>query len=398
MTTFLKKWLKMPVILAIFLLMLAWFVPLTPRYGQTDNQPAPPPLVKIDKEHLDAVVYISVFFEKVNKSPNGRDVKRPSWNYLSGFIFDDGDQKRVLSNAHLTDNGIDNIKKIVAHFRPGTKLPEELKLLGYDRQLDIALLEFINPEAVKNHPALKLGSSKGLKLLQKVISIGHPNPLLWAADTGVINNLRDAVNHSSSQPELIIHDCHLNSGSSGSPLLSEHYEVVGVNRSLIYPGSGFGFSGSQQPVNIWGTAVPIDDVKFLLPKLRAGGEVKHLHIGIKVYYSNFFDESELSPFWIKKRPINGLMVIRADVGTLGARAGLWPGDVIVSCNGQKPKDLMHLLKMMYLYHDVKDPLILEIDRFGEKLRIDLNIKKKAPPVLRAPPPPLPLPEAPKPPE
>lgn len=356
---------RLPLLILTLILLISWLHPLSPKFTQSDSFE---PLIKIDEELLDAVVQIHI----IGDNPNYRNHK----GCLSGFIFQDDDgRKKILTNAHLI-NGFkkEEIRIIFAKFRDGTKSPEELRLISYDEAIDVALLEFLNYDSGKNHPALRLGSSSKLKRLQRVISVGHPSPFTWVADMGIINCIQANNNFLQfrAQPEFIVHDCSLNLGSSGSPLLNEQSEVVGINYSIFFPQMSAGFLGLTYPANIFGGAIPIDDIKFLLPRLRIGEDIKHLPREILISYSTDLHDTELERYNIPLRPRHGLVVLSVRKDSYAKTLGLKPGDIIVACNGQKPKDLTHLLRLMYLYHDPKTPLSLKIDRYGQESEIDIN--------------------------
>lgn len=297
-----------------------------------------------------------------------------AWHHLSGFIFEDKDGKWVISAGHLVKKDkTEEIKKIIAYFHSKTKNPENLKLVGYDSRLDISLLKFVNQKAVKDLPALKLGSSNNLKTGQGVISIGHLSILKWTETSGEIVNLVTGINYKFKQPQLIIHSSVINPGSSGSPLLNSQKEVVGVNVMLIYPLIKHNYFKYPKLVNILSAAVPIDDIKSVLPRLKKGGKVERQPVGMNFEYSSRFHKIDLRKWGIKKRPpIPGLMVYKLRPDSVEEKADFQLGDIILSCDDKVTENIGGLYRTIYFEHGFDELMKIKINRYGKEMIIDLN--------------------------
>jgi serine protease Do len=125
--------------------------------------------------------------------------------------------------------------------------------------------------------------------------------------------------------DMIQTDAAINPGNSGGPLLDTAGEVIGINSLIITQGvpqsSGVGF------------AVPIDEVKQILPQLKEKGHVVRGWLGVQV---QGMDEDLAKSFGLKDE--HGALVSDVVSGSPAAKAGLKAGDVIVSADGRSVAD------------------------------------------------------------
>ena len=239
----------------------------------------------------------------------------------SGFVVDkDG---TIITNAHV----VDGASKVTVSFEEGgDAIAADVK--GVDDDADIAVLK-INPEG-RNLTVLPLGDSSKLSVGDPVVAIGNPFGLQRTVTTGIVSALQRQVDAPSGFPisDVIQTDASINPGNSGGPLLNAKGEVIGIN-SQIATGGGQGSVGI-------GFAVPIDQAKRELPKLRAGQEIKRAYLGVVM--------SDLSDQIAKQLDLpvkEGALVQTVTNGSPADKAGLHAGsstgrgaDVIVSIDGK----------------------------------------------------------------
>ena len=239
----------------------------------------------------------------------------------SGFVVDkDG---TIITNAHV----VDGASKVTVSFEEGgDAIDADVK--GVDDDADIAVLK-INPEG-RNLTVLPLGDSSKLSVGDPVVAIGNPFGLQRTVTTGIVSALQRQVDAPSGFPisDVIQTDASINPGNSGGPLLNARGEVIGIN-SQIATGGGQGSVGI-------GFAVPIDQAKRELPKLRAGQEIKRAYLGVVM--------SDLTDQIAKQLDLpvkEGALVQTVSNGSPADKAGLQAGsssgrgaDVIVSIDGK----------------------------------------------------------------
>jgi len=292
------------------------------------------------EEQNNIQIYHSVSPGVVNITNRG--YARNIWGYYpsegsgSGSIIDL--EGHVLTNYHVIQNSRQLEVQIENNKYPAT-------VVGTDRDDDLAVIKV---EAPRNRfTVVKLGTSTGLEVGQKVLAIGNPFGLQRTMTRGIISGLdrpiRDPVSRRTIEGAIQT-DASINPGNSGGPLLNDRGEMIGIN-TLIYSTNG----SQEQAGSIGiGFAVPVDLARKTIPTIIAKGYVPRPWLGVTALplNSNIVQGFNL--------PINGGMLV-GDVyrGTGGASAGLrgavitesfWGGatlqqigDIIVSIDGQPVK-------------------------------------------------------------
>jgi serine protease Do len=128
-------------------------------------------------------------------------------------------------------------------------------------------------------------------------------------------------------------DAAINPGNSGGPLLNVRGEVVGINTAI--------YTDARQSGNIGiGFAMPINTVLELLPQLRQG-KITRGRIGVAI---GPIPANAVQEFGLKDR--NGAVVMSVSPDSAASKAGLEPGDVIISFNGKPVKNRDELVAMV----------------------------------------------------
>ena len=225
----------------------------------------------------------------------------------SGFIVSpDG---TILTNAHV----VKGAKTVTVRLTDRREF--KAKVLGSDPKTDIAVIKI----DAKDLPVAKLGDSKAVQQGEWVLAIGSPFGFENSVTAGVVSAKGRALPDDSAVP-FIQTDVAVNPGNSGGPLLNTRGEVVGIN-SQIYSKSG-GYQGLS-------FAIPIDLAVNIKDQIVANGKVDHARLGVVIQEVNqaFADSFKLP------KP-EGALVASVEKGGPAEKAGLQPGDVITSYNGQ----------------------------------------------------------------
>jgi len=225
----------------------------------------------------------------------------------SGFIIEkDG---YIVTNHHVID-GADQI--IV---RLADKREFQAKLIGSDPTSDVALLKIDADDL----PTLPLGSSADLKAGQWVAAIGSPFNFEQTVTAGIVS----AKGRSSGAQQyvpFIQTDVAINRGNSGGPLLNLDGQVVGINSWILSSSGGYiGLSFS----------IPIEIAMNAVKQLRENGKVSRGLLGVVVGAVT----RELAEAMNLDRSA-GALVNDVTAGGAADRAGIKPGDVILSFDGQ----------------------------------------------------------------
>ncbi|GGY75969.1 DegQ family serine endoprotease [Pseudoduganella plicata] len=248
------------------------------------------------------------FFRRFQGPQRGGGNEAPSHGVGSGFIISaDG---IILTNAHVVRDASEVSVKLTdrREFRA--------KVLGSDPKTDVAVLKI----DAKNLPVVPLGRSTDLKVGEWVLAIGSPFGLESTVTAGVVSAKGRSLPDDSNVP-FIQTDVAVNPGNSGGPLFNTKGEVVGIN-SQIYSQTG-GYQGLS-------FAIPIDLATRIKDQIVATGKVVHARLGVTVQEVN---QSFADSFGLPTP--EGALVANIQPGSPGEQAGLKPGDVIRSVNGQK---------------------------------------------------------------
>jgi serine protease Do len=248
-------------------------------------------------------------FRRFQQGKGRGDTQRevPMRGLGSGFIVSpDG---VVLTNAHVVRGASEVTVKLTdrREFRA--------KVLGSDTQTDVAVLKI----EAKNLPVVQLGDVKALRAGEWVAAIGSPFGFENTVTAGVVSAKGRSLPDESGVP-FIQTDVAVNPGNSGGPLFNARGEVVGIN-SQIYSRSG-GYQGVS-------FAIPIDVAQRVQQQIAATGKVEHARLGVSVQEVN---QAMADAFKLDKP--EGALVASVQKGSAAERAGLQPGDIIRSANGQ----------------------------------------------------------------
>ena len=225
----------------------------------------------------------------------------------SGFIYTpDG---YVMTNHHVIE-GADEI--IV---RLADRHEYEAELIGSDEASDIAVLKIKDD---KKFPFLTLGESESLKAGQWVAAIGSPFNFEQSVTAGIVS-AKGRTNRAQQYVPFIQTDVAINRGNSGGPLLNMNGEVVGINSWILSSSGGYiGLSFS----------IPVEVAESTARQLVETGKVERGLLGVVVGAVT----REMAEALDLDRP-TGALVNEVSKGGSADRAGIEPGDVIMTFNG-----------------------------------------------------------------
>jgi serine protease Do len=225
----------------------------------------------------------------------------------SGFIISpDG---YILTNAHVAADTDEVTVKLT------TRREYKAKIIGVDQRTDVALIKI----DATNLPAVKIGDPSKLEVGEWVAAIGAPFGFENSVTAGIVSAKGRALPDGSFVP-FIQTDVALNPGNSGGPLFNLRGDVVGIN-SQIYSRTG-GYMGVS-------FAIPIDIAMNVVKQLRTSGKVTNGRIGIQVQELT----AELAKsFGLKE--VSGALISQVEKGSPAEKAGIRPGDVVLSYNGK----------------------------------------------------------------
>jgi serine protease Do len=197
-------------------------------------------------------------------------------------------------------------------------------VVGVDPLTDLAVIRVITKRAFA--PAL-LGNSTELEIGQPVMAMGSPFGLEGTATAGIVSGLSRWGEAKSSGPDFqdfIQTDALVNPGNSGGPLVDVRGRVVGVNSFIRTTRTG--------PTGI-GFATPMNLAKSVAEQLIRDGKVTRGLLGIS---TQPITEGIRQALGLRTR--KGVLVTALEPGRPGDKAGIRPGDAIVTIDGKPIPD------------------------------------------------------------
>jgi S1-C subfamily serine protease len=225
-------------------------------------------------------------------------------------------------------------------------------------------------------PFLLLADSESLSVGDLVVAIGSPFGLAQSVSSGIVSARgRRDVEPSGRQGlyDFIQTDASINPGNSGGPLIDAWGAVVGMNAAVNAAGPGIGF------------AIPINQVKRMLPSIIATGRYLRSWIGVSIVSvePNVAVAMGLSS-------ARGALIREVVPGGPAAVAGVKPGDVIVAFNERVVHEASEL-PLLAGDAGVDATVMLDIVRDAQPVALPLVLKSHpdnaAVPVSAAPKPP-----------
>jgi len=234
----------------------------------------------------------------------------------SGVIVDPSGQ--IVTNHHVVADA-DQIQVQLADGRVA-----EAKVVGRDPDTDLALLRIDLP----NLPSIRLGRSDALAVGDIVLAIGNPIGLSQTVTQGIVSATGRAQLGLATFENFIQTDAPINVGNSGGALINSRGELVGINTAVIAKTLG---------VEGIGFAIPVNLVRGVINEINTRGRVVRGWIGIA---TDTVDEARAKSLGL---PAAGVVIVRMASNSPAQRAGLRPGDLILSIDGKTPKDAREVL-------------------------------------------------------
>lgn len=277
----------------------------------------------------------------------------------SGVIIDK--EGYVLTNEHV----IRDADKITVTLPDGREF--EGQVTGSDVYSDLAVVKI---ESKGDLPFARLGDSDKVQIGHWAIAIG--NPFAFAVKNpeptvtvGVISALNRSLPRTDRRvreySDLIQTDASINPGNSGGPLVNIYGEIIGINVAI------FTLSGGSEGI---GFAVPINTAKKIMDDLMQGKKVLYGWIGVII---QDVDNDLAAYFGLNNK--NGVLVSRILERSPAEKAGLRPGDIVVSFDGKNIKNTQDLIRNV-LKKDIGDVGVLEVIRNKKLYPITVEIGKR----------------------
>ena len=232
----------------------------------------------------------------------------------------------ILTNNHVVE-GADEIEVILNDSRRAIA-----KVIGTDPDSDLAILKI----SLDKLPAIVLGNSDALQVGDQVLAIGNPFGVGQTVTSGIVSALNKNQLGINTFENFIQTDAAINPGNSGGALVDVNGNLQGINTAI--------YSRSGGSLGI-GFAIPVSTAKQVMEGIVKDGVVTRGWIGVEPQDLS----AELAvTFGIKNstksgETLQGVIITGVLQGAPAAKAGIVPGDIIVSIAGKPIRTVSELL-------------------------------------------------------
>ena len=277
--------------------------------------------------------YVRDFFDRVHLMERGTG---------SGVIYD-ASKGLIATNNHV----VEGASEIIVSLTDGRNVKG--KVLGADAATDLAVVQIEEHDIVEAY----FGDSDTLQVGEPAIAIGNPLGLEFrgSVTSGVISALNRSIEIGEKKFNLIQTDAAINPGNSGGALVNADGEVVGINSAKIVVGGveGIGF------------AIPINTAKPILDELADTGRVARPYIG-----ASLMDKEAAERYGFELDLHGGIFIVKILKDSPADKAGILPGDIILTFGEKKVSTASELRKELSKYH-VGDRVNVKILHNGQEV-------------------------------
>ncbi|HUW38367.1 MAG TPA: Do family serine endopeptidase [Rhodocyclaceae bacterium] len=284
---------------------------------------------------LPSVVYI--YTSQEVKAPVSPLLNDPFFRHFFGDRFEVQPQRRsglgsgvvvsadgyILTNNHV----IEAADQIEVALQDGRKF--KARVAGADPDSDLAVLRI---DAGGKLPAITFAPSGSLRVGDVVLAIGNPFGVGQTVTSGIVSALGRSHLGINTFEDFIQTDAAINPGNSGGALIDSNGNLVGINTAI------YSQSGGSMGI---GFAIPISLAKNVMEQIIKTGTVTRGWIGIEV--------QEITPELadsFKLPDTQGALIAGVMRGGPADRAGIRPGDILMTVAGRRVTDAQGMLEMI----------------------------------------------------
>lgn len=337
--------------------------PITPRAGAPASfadltRQLAPAVVNISTRQRVQVPNINPFagtpFEGLFGNPGGDSAPatREAQSLGSGFIIS-ADGYVVTNNHVITADGRGKVESITVTTPDGVEYPATL--IGSDVPSDLAVLKIRSDKPL---PFVKFGDSRTARVGDWVIAIGNPFGLGGTVTAGIVSAVYRNTGSGTAYDRYLQTDASINRGNSGGPLFDMRGQVIGINNAIFSPTGG--------SVGI-GFAIPAEIASPIVEKLKQGKAIERGYLGVRI---QSLTEDLAASLGLAHN--KGEFVQAVEPGEAAAKAGIQPGDVVVTVGG---KEVTRDQTLSYLVANL-DPgtrVPIELIRNGRRMTVTATV-------------------------
>ncbi len=261
----------------------------------------------------------------------------------------------ILTNHHV----IEAADEIQVSLPDGRTLPAEL--VGTDPETDLAVLR-VRQTGLK---AITFAKPDSVRVGDVVLAIGNPFGVGQTVTMGIVSGLNRSHLGINTFENFIQTDAAINPGNSGGALVDTAGNLVGINTAI------FSRNGGNMGI---GFAIPVSLASQVMQQIIAHGSVTRGWVGIEV--------QDITPEIAESLDLpntQGALIAGVLRGGPADKAGIRPGDVLISVNDKPVADSSALLNLIAALPPGK-LAALGLIRKQTKMQIMVKVDKR--PIMR----------------
>ncbi|WP_290634507.1 trypsin-like peptidase domain-containing protein [Aquisalimonas sp.] len=246
-----------------------------------------------------------------------RDDEQTDTNLGSGVII--SDSGFILTSNHIVE-GADAIQVSLNDGRAG-----EAQVVGTDPETDLAVLAL----DMDDLPVITVGRSEELRVGDVVLAIGNPFGVGQTVTQGIVSATGRSRLGLTTFENFIQTDAAINPGNSGGALINAHGDLIGINTAI------FSRSGGSHGI---GFAIPAMLAQGVMESIIEQGRVIRGWAGVEV---QDITRSLAESFELDSQ--DGVLIAGVMRDGPADAAGLQPGDIVLSVDGERLRNSQDLL-------------------------------------------------------
>ncbi|HEX9853079.1 MAG TPA: trypsin-like peptidase domain-containing protein [Woeseiaceae bacterium] len=325
---------------------------LLPSIGQPDAGPQPASYA--DAVAISAPAVANVYTRRLvlARDDNGvADRYRTNTSLGSAVVIDP--EGYLVTNYHVVASASE-IRVQMADGRIASPT-----VVGVDAETDLAVLKV----DLGDLTAIRLGRSDQLRIGDVVLAIGNPYGLSKTVTQGIVSATGRGLLGLNTFENFIQTDAAINEGNSGGALINTLGELVGINTAVL-----------AQDVGTEGIsfAIPVNLVRGVVDEIKRQGRVIRGWVGLE---PDELTRAEANALGIDAGA--GIILTKVFENGPAAMAGLLPGDVILSINGEQVRSRQQALLIVAALEPGNQ---VEIDawRNGQRFSATLTAAERPP--------------------
>ena len=228
----------------------------------------------------------------------------------------------ILTNDHV----VEAADEIEVGLADGKKL--RAKVIGTDQETDLAVLQVDRADL----PAITFGQAENAKVGDVVLAIGNPFGVGQTVTMGIVSALGRSGLQINTYENFIQTDAAINPGNSGGALTDAAGNLIGINTAI--------YSRTGGSLGI-GFAIPVSTARQVMEQIVTTGSVTRGWIGVEAQEITL----ELAESF-GLASTTGVLIAGVLKGSPADRAGVKPGDILLSIDAKPVSDPIAMLNIV----------------------------------------------------